>query len=271
MSRTSIPNLLLLAGLVCLPTAAAAQHQHDVILHLSDRWKECAIQLNPALTQEAWRQFVEEGGRLIYFRPLADARPMGRGNWEISVLRWQTGIDDTDPAWNDTFVHPDADHWLYDGGGLAFPGLTARVGVSSRIDVGAYVTKNVQSNYGVAGAQMQYAFVRDSASPWGAAARLSVVSLYGPEDVNLGAVGLDLVASRRLDIVRRVSVTPYVGWSSIVSAGRETTDAVELESEVAPSSQVMAGAVLQVAMVRIGAEFTTGRVATRSLKVGVAF
>jgi hypothetical protein len=66
-------------------------------------------------------------------------------------------------------------------------------------------------------------------------------------------------------------VTPYVGWSSIVSAGRETSDAVSLESEVAPTSQAMAGAVLEIAMVRIGAEFTTGRVATRSIKIGVAF
>lgn len=271
MSRTRIPTLFLLAGLVGLPAGAAAQHNHDVILHVNHRWKECAIQLDPALTQEAWRQFVEEGGRLIYFRPMVDARPMGRGNWEISVLQWQTGIDDADPAWNDTFVHPDSTHYLHGGGGLAFPGLTAGVGVGSRIDLGAYVTRNVQSNYGVAGVQMQYAFVRDPDSPWGAAARLSVVSLYGPADVNLGAVGLDLLVSRRLDIVRRVSVTPYVGWSSIASAGRETTGAVALESEVTPSSQVMAGAVLQVAMVRIGAEWTTGQVATRSLKVGVAF
>lgn len=271
MSRMRMSVPILLAGLAWLPASAAAQHNHDVVLHVLNRWKECAIQLDPALTQEAWRQFVEEGGRLIYFRPLTGARPMGRGKWEISAVRWQTGIDDTDPAWNDTFVHPDSTHWLHEGSGLAFPGLTARVGVSSRVDVGAYFTKNVQSNYGVAGAQVQYAFVRDPASPWGAAARLSVVSLYGPADVNLAAAGLDLLASRRLAIVRKVSVTPYVGWSSIVSAGRETSDAVTLESEVAPTSQAMAGAVLEVAMVRIGAEFTTGRVATRSIKIGVAF
>ena len=271
MSRTRRSVLFVLAGLAWLPAGAAAQHTHDVTLHLSDRWKECAIQLDPALTQEAWHQFVEEGGRLIYFRPLTGARPMGRGNWEVSVVRWQTGIDDTDPAWNDTFVHPYDTHWLYEGSGLAFPGLTARVGVSSRVDLGAYFSKNVRSNYGVAGAQMQYAFVRSPSSPWGAAARLSVVSLFGPADVNLAAVGLDLLGSRRLTIARKVAVTPYVGWSSIASAGRETSDAVTLDAEVAASSQAMVGAVLEIAMFRIGAEFTTGKAATRSLKVGVAF
>jgi len=271
MSRIRVSIPLLLAGLTLVPAGAAAQNQHNVTLHVSDRWKECAIQLDPALTQKAWRQFVEEGGRLIYFRPLTDARPMGRGNWEISVLRWQTGIDDTDPAWNDTFVHPHATHWLYEGSGLAFPGLTARVGVSSRIDLGAYFSKNVRSNYGVAGAQMQVAIIRDPASPWGAAARLSLVSLFGPADVNLASVGLDLLGSRRLDIVRRVSVTPYVGWSSIASGGRERTDAVNLESELVASSQAMVGAVLEIAMFRIGAEFTTGKASTSSIKLGVAF
>jgi len=271
MSRTRRSVLFLFAGMAGLPAGAAAQHRHDVTLHLSDRWEECAIQLDPALTQEAWHQFVEEGGQLVYFRPLTDARPMGRGNWEISVVRWQTGIDDTDPAWNDTFVHPHDTHWLYEGSGLAFPGLTARVGVSSRVDIGAYFSKNLRSNYGVAGAQVQYAFVRDPESPWGAAARLSVVSLFGPADVNLAAVGLDLLGSRRIAIVKKVVVTPYVGWSSIASAGRETSDVVTLDAEVAASSQAMAGAVLELAMVRIGAEFTTGKVATRSIKVGVAF
>ena len=267
--RMLVPSLL--AGLAWFPVGAAAQGHHPVILHVSDRWKECAIQLDPTLTQDAWRQFVEESGLLVYFRPLVGARPMGRGNWELSMLRWQTDIDDTDAAWNDTFVHPDASHWLHDGGGLAFPGLAARVGVSSRVDLGAYFTRNVQSNYGVAGAQVQYAFVRDPASPWGAAARLNVVSLFGPEDVNLATAGLDLVASRRLGVWRMVAVTPYVGVSSLITAARERSDAVALEAEVVPGSQAMAGAVLEIAMVRIAAEFNNSRVATRSLKLGVTF
>lgn len=271
MSRFRGSTLFLLAGVAGLPTGAAAQHARDVTLHLSDRWKDCAITLDPALTPEAWHQFVEEGGRLIYFRPLVDARPMGRGNWELAVLRWQTGIDDTDPAWNDTFVHPHSAHWLHEGNGLAFPGLTARVGVSSRVDLGVYFSRNLRSNYGVAGVQMQYAFLRDPGSAWGAAARLNVVSLFGPEDVTLAAVGLDLLASRRVAIGRRVSVTPYLGWSSIASAGRETSAVVSLEDEVAANSQAMAGAVLELAVVRLAAEFTTGSVATRSVKLGVAF
>jgi len=271
MSRTRQSVLTFLAALAWLPGAAAAQRSHDVILHVSDRWKECAIQLDPSLTQAAWRQFVEEAGLVVYFRPLTDARPLGRGNWEVSVLNANTRIDDTDPAWNDTFVHPDADHWLFEGSGLAFPGLTARVGVSNRIDLGAYFTKNVNANYGVAGAQMQYAFISDPDSPWGLAGRLSLMSLFGPEDINHGAVGLDVLASRRVFQSRLVSVTPYVGGSSYVSAARETSSVVALDAEVVAGNQAMAGVVVQVAMVRLAAEINSSRVNTRSLKVGVAF
>ena len=43
------------------------------------------------------------------------------------------------------------------------------------------------------------------------------------------------------------------------------------EFGLGPRAQAMGGAVLEIAMVRIAAEFTTGKAATRSLKVGVAF
>ena len=46
---------------------------------------------------------------------------MGRGKFEVSVLQWQTDIDDHDAAWNDTFVHPDSVHWLFEGSGPQVP------------------------------------------------------------------------------------------------------------------------------------------------------
>ena len=141
------------------PGEGWAQHQdRNVTLHLSDRWDECAFQLDPALTQDAWRQFTEEAGLVAYFRPLADARPLGRGRVELSLMQWATAIDDTDAAWNDTFVHPTADHWLFDGSRLPIPALSVRVGVGDRTDVGAVFTKNPNANYGFFGGLVQQNF-----------------------------------------------------------------------------------------------------------------
>jgi hypothetical protein len=123
-------------------TSASAQTIRQPRLHVNPRWKECSFQLDPSLTQSAWHQFTREAGLVSYFRSLTDARPMGRGNFEVSVLQWDTGIDDGDAAWNDTFVHPDSTHWLFEGNGLKFPGLSVRAGVTSKTDVGLYFTKS---------------------------------------------------------------------------------------------------------------------------------
>ena len=58
-------------------TPAIAQGEAHPKLHVNPRWKECSLQLDPSLTQAAWRQFTREGGLVSYFRPLVDARPHG--------------------------------------------------------------------------------------------------------------------------------------------------------------------------------------------------
>ena len=61
---------LLLAGLLSAAATSAVSAQ---VLHVNDRWDECAIVLDPALTQHAWHQFVSEVGVVMYFRPLTSA------------------------------------------------------------------------------------------------------------------------------------------------------------------------------------------------------
>ena len=254
-----------------------AQHQHQpqdnhVDLHVNPRWKECSFQLDPSLTQEAWHQFTREAGLVAYFRPLTDAKPMGAWNFEISVLQWATGIDDEEAAWNDTFVHPDSTHWLTEGPRLAFPGLTARVGITNKLDVGFYATKNPNANYGFFGGQLQYNLVNDATKKWAAAARMSFTSMYGPEDLKLNVYGLDLLASKEFPIYsNRISLSPYVGVSSYVSNSHETTTAVYLNDEHVIGGQVMAGAVLKLSIARLGVEYNFAKVNTLSFKIGVAF
>src|SRR5512144_3452115 len=133
------------AATALLSTSGVAQSRPK--LHVNPRWKQCSIQLDPSLTQSAWRQFTQEAGQVVYFRPLTDARPMGRGKFEFSLMQWQTNVDDNSSAWNDTFVHPDSTHWLYEGSGLQFPGLMVRAGVSGNTDVGVYFTKSPGAHY----------------------------------------------------------------------------------------------------------------------------
>jgi hypothetical protein len=250
-------------------TSAVAQASGRPHLHANGRWDECSIQLAPTLTQRAWRQFTQEAGLVVYYRPLADAAPLGKGRFELSIVQWETAIDDADAAWNDTFVHPDSAHYLFDGRGLAFPGATIRAGITDRTDLGVYVTKNPQANYGFVGGQVQQRLAGGGDRHWDASARASFVTLYGPEDADLTVYGLDLVASRSLRLNRWAQVAPYVGVSGYLSTSHEKSAVADLRDERVTGGQASVGAVLHISRARIAAEFNAAKVRTVSLRIGV--
>ena len=248
---------------------AAAQTDDHLKLHVNPRWKECSFQLDASLTQAAWHQFTQEAGLVAYFRPLADARPMGRGNFEVSMLQWQTNIDDDTPAWNDTFVHPDSTHWLKEGKGLKFPGVMARVGVAAKTDVAVYITKNPGANYGFYGAQLQQNLFEDASGTWSASARTSLMKIYGPDDLDFSTYGADVIVSRRVTVSKWIKVSPYAGVSSYLASSHEKSPVVNLADEHVLGGQAMVGAEVQLSKARLAAEYNVSRVNSFSLKVGI--
>lgn len=259
-----IPAAAVLAGLSAAPVEAQQ-------LHTNDTWDECSIVLDENLSQANWDTWVGEVGNVVYFRPMSDARPMGRGNFEFAILDWGSRIDDEKDAWNDTFSHPDSTHYLTDGDALMIPGITARIGVTDRLDAGAYVTKNPNANYGFYGAQLQYALTDEGTFPVSAATRASFVHLYGPDDAGVGVYGLDLVVSRDLPVLSGfATLSPYAVASGVLSRGQETTERVDLDDVNDFAAQGTLGLALDIRAVRLGAEYSVGRVDAYSFKIGFA-
>lgn len=256
--RTIAPGLIAALSLAAFAPQLAAQH-----LHTNDRWEECAIVLAPHITQGTFRQFTREVGLVTYFRPLVSAAPMGRRNFEVALLDWGTRIDDATPQWNDTFSHPDSTHWLFEGSALRIPGLMVRGGVTDRLDVGAYWTRSFGANYGFLGGQVQYNLVNDTRRQLAAAGRMSVVRVYGPEDVSATTYGLDLVASKAISIFE-----PYVGVSGYLATARETTSKVDLEGENILGARGTIGVAARVSVLRLGAEYSVAKVPGLALKAG---
>ena len=256
-----------IAAAVAVLSATANAQSHPK-LHVNPRWKQCSIQLDSSLSQSAWHQFTLEAGEVVYFRPLTDARPMGRGKFEFSLMQWKTNVDDNTSAWNDTFVHPDSTHWLYEGSGLQFPGLAARAGVTSTTDVGLYFTKNVQANYGAYGVQVQQNLIH-GARDWDVAVRGSFVSLFGPADVNLNVYGVDVVTSWKRWKVGPATVAPYASVASYVSTSHEKTSAVNLADERVAGAIGTLGAELQLSVMRVAAEASMSRVPSIAVKIGI--
>ena len=254
-----------------------AQHhhhggEHNPTLHINPRWRECSFQLNAGLTQSEWREFTKEAGLVIYFRPLTDAKPMGARNFEISVLRWSTAIDEGKDAWNDTFVHPDSTHWLVGGPRLPIPGITARMGITDRLDIAAYATKSPGANYGFWGAQAQYNLLQNNKKKWSASVRGSVVRMYGPDDLSLTVYGADVVASKEFVLHKKwMTLAPYAVLSTHLSATHEKSAVVALKDERVAGLQAAAGVVAKIAIARIALEYNAANVNTVSLKIGAAF
>jgi len=255
-----------LGWLAAATVAAVASPLSAQVLHTNNQWDDCAIVIDPALTQAAWHQFVDELGLVAYFRPLAAAKPLGRGRFELAILNWGSRIDDADPAWNDTFSHPDSTHWLFEGDALLIPGLMLRGGVAERVDLGAYFTKNPNANYGILGGQVQYSFVNDVERGIAAAGRLSITRLFGPDDLTAGVYSLDVLASKDWSVL-----SPYVGVSGYLSRGHERTSKVALDDESVFGAQGAVGVAASVWALRLGAEYYVARVSGYSFKIAYGF
>lgn len=241
-------------------------------LHVNPRWRECSFQLDAGLTQSEWREFTKEAGLVVAFRPLTDAKPLGVRNFEVSLLQWSTAIDEGKDAWNDTFVHPDSTHWLIGGPRLPIMGLTARMGLTDRLDVGIYFTKSPGANYGFYGAQAQYNVVRDVERKLSASARGSFIRMYGPDDLNLTVYSADAVVSKEFVVHDKwLTLAPYALLSTYLTATHETSEKVNLKNERVVGMQGAAGIVAKVAMARIALEYNHAAVNTVSMKVGATF
>jgi hypothetical protein len=265
-------NLRVIAISFALCGIAGVSFAQDVRLHVNPRWKECSFQLDPSLTQSAWHEFTKEAGLVAYFRPLTDAKPLGKWKFEFSLLKWSTAINSKKSAWNDTFVHPDSTHWLVEGPRLGIPGLTARVGVTDKMDVALYWTKSPGANYGFWGGQLQYSLINNAEKNRSVATRVNFVSIYGPEDLKFNIYGLDVLASKEYKVYSTwASVAPYFGLSTYVSHAHETSAVVDLHDETVIGVQGMIGVLAKLSKARVGAEYNFAKVSTVSIKIGVAF
>ncbi|MES2767272.1 MAG: hypothetical protein V4642_15455 [Bacteroidota bacterium] len=270
LKKTGFKKVAIFFCLMIAATDFSLGQHHE--LHINPKWEECSFEISPILTQSEWHTFTKEAGLAAYYRPLIDAKPIGKWNFEISLVQWQTKIDESEGAWNNTFVHPDSTHWLVGGPRLPIPGLTGRIGITDNVDVGVYFTKNPQANYGVYGGQLQYNFLNDTTEKWSASARAGFSAIFGPEDLKVSIHGVDLVASKEFPAYSDWAfVSPYAGVSTYLSSARETTDKVALKDEDIFGAQAMVGVAAKISFARLAMEYNFSNTSTLSFRIGAGF
>lgn len=237
---------------------------HAQELHVNHGIRSCSIELDPSLTQSQFHKFTREAAQVFTFKLMSPAEPLGARKFQFGIDYSITRINDADPAWNNTFSHPHETHYL--GDRLAFPKLFARMGVSNRIDVGLYFTKNPEANYGFMGGELKYAVFKESEKPVAMAVRTTYATLLGVEDLNFHLLGVDVSASKKIGML-----APYVGIGANLGRAIETTSKVNLDNETVLTPRGIIGAGLSLSFLSLTAEMDVAAVSTFSLRTGFKF
>jgi hypothetical protein len=239
--------------LVLLPAAALAHgegsHPPDPALHVDSSLEDCSVIFAPELTQSAFRRFAREFGSVSAFKQGSPPTTLGKGGFSVGLQQIFFSVDERSDAWNDTFHHPDAYHEL--GSDLSFPKLSLRVGVRDDLDVGAFYAQNPEANYGWLGLDVKYAILEQREDmPVTLAVRGAYTKTLYVADMDMHALSLDVSVGRTFWNV----VTPYLGLGSEAVLARETTDAVDLQTEGVVVPRLTGGVELRYWHVALGAE-----------------
>ena len=262
--------MVLVALLAMGPAVALAHgpHEHpaDPALHVGDKFSECWVEFSPGLTQEAFRQFVREFGSVSAFKTVSSPATLGKRGFSIGLEQMNFTVAELDPQWNDTFVHPDSYHEL--GADKSFPLVRARLGVTDRVDVGAYYTKSPNANYGWLGLEAKYGMLRQGESmPVSLALRGAYTQTLYVSDMDMRTLTSDLSVGRTF----WGAVTPYVGLGGDFVIASETTDAVDLASENEFVPHSVAGIEARWWHLGLGAEATWGELNVFQFQVSALF
>jgi hypothetical protein len=253
---------MIAVGLLLLACPAFPQGTDGgVYWHTSPGVTTCSMVIDPSLTQDQWHTFVEQAGTLIDFKSLAPASPLGKHHFTLGVVYTLTPVNQHDPAWINTFSHPDANCPL--GDQIVMPSLRATWGASDAVDVTGFWTQAPGANYGLAGGAMQYTFLGESAKRPAAAASVAFTSLTGVPDFDFNVMSVGLRASKRL-----ARFTPYLGVKQGIAVGVEQTQKVDLKQENAPLAMAVVGTTWSIWKLGVAAEYEIADVNTFALQIG---
>ena len=208
------------------------------------------ITLRPGLTSEEFKEFTANLGSILRFRQLGDAATLGKRKGDVSVQLANTSVEDPKGAPS-----------------LSFPQVVARVGVSDRVDIGAWGGFNANSNYGLVGFDTRIALLTQGpARPVSVSIRPSITSLVGPSDVWVASAGVDLSVSRAFG-----PVSPYVGVATTGSLAIERSKDVDLDPATAERSLSYAGLSYRWRALSLAAEVEKGADVSYGFRIGTRF
>jgi hypothetical protein len=205
--------------------------------------------LRPDLTKAQFRELTRELGSVLRFRQLGDTTPVGRGNVDISALFGNSPVTERL------------------GRAASFPRIVARLGVSDRVDVGAWGGVEHEANYGMAGVDTKImVLAQGPRRPVSVSIRPSVTSLIGPANILAGNASIDLAVSRTFG-----AFSPYAGVATSASAAMERSKDLVLDPVAVDESLSYAGISYRWRALVASAEVEKGTRVSYAFRLGSRF
>jgi hypothetical protein len=262
-------HFVLVALMGLAPAAALAHgpngHAADPNLHVGTEYDDCYVKFAPELTQSAFGDFAREFGSTAAYKQMSGPTTLGRRGVALGLGWISFTVDQYADKWNDSFAHPDAYHEL--GSDLAFPKLRLVVGVTDRIDLGAFWTRNPNANYGWLGLDMKYGLLQQNeTTPVSLALRGAYTKTLYVEDMDMHALTADVTAGRTWSVL-----TPYLGVGTDLVYARERSDAVNLNDETQLVPRAFGGVELRYWHLGVAAEAEVGALNRLEVQVSARF
>ena len=257
LSRTGTFLIILLF----VSLSQAQNGRGDVYWHIDPNVKTCSMVIDASLTQEQWNIFARQAGAILTYKSVAPATTLGKMNYKIAVDYSSTPVNQHDPAWINTFTHPDENCPL--GDRIEIPAIRAGVGITPNMDVGIYWTTAPGANYGVVGGEYKYAFIQETKKIPSTAVRASFSLLTGVSDFNFNIYSVDLITSKKI-----LKLNPFIGFRESIFNAKETTSKVDLDKAVFSIQQLFIGISYSVWMLNMAAEYNISSVNTFAVVIG---
>jgi hypothetical protein len=211
-------------------------------------------------SDELFKDFIEEAGRVTAYRSIAPAEPLGITGFDIGL--GVSAVKISDKNWDGIIE----DAWDY----VPVPRIQVRKGLPLNVDIGGFYSQIPDSNIELWGGELQWALLEGTTATPALALRAHYTTLEGVDDLDLETYGGDVVVSKGF-----LFLTPYAGAGVVRIKGDYAGDDLvvdgALDDHEFTQPRYFAGVQGTLALLRFTAEAEYMERPTYSLKVSLGF
>jgi hypothetical protein len=211
------------------------------------------------LTQAQFRDFSEDLGSALSYKPVMPSAPLGTTGFDMGIEVTQTKMAKSSQLWN-----------TVTGGGsvsdLYIPKLHIDKGLPFGIDVAGFYSRIPTTNISLVGAELRYAILEGGISQPAVAIRGAITKMNGVSQLALNTKSLDISISKGFTIF-----TPYAGIGQVWT-NSDPSASTGLAQESFSQSKTYAGLNMNLGVTNLAAEWDkTGAAQSISVKLGFRF